>query len=132
MPYTIAWLVHEIVIEIAISGVVSAEDINNLCQDIVALNDQSPCDPLYLLVDINGITRLAVSFYEASQLEGVKTLIQHPKNGWIAYYDVRNPFYSYMLALWNLISKRRTFIFTDRDEAVHFLREKGAPLDPPT
>lgn len=129
MPFTIEWCVPDIVIFVRVFGALTADEINTLGSHIIAFNDQSTYDPLYLLVDVEGIERLELTMDHAIHLPNISALIDHPKGGWIAYYSATHPHFQYMLGLWNQVIRPRNFFFADRAEAVAFLISKGAPLE---
>lgn len=128
MPHEIGWRVDGCVIWVRLYGELTATALDIAAADMVAYIRAATTDPIYMLVDVIGLTKIAIEWNELMNAPNLIELIELETFGWIAYYDNINPYMVYMLEMWNHQTGSHAYMFSDEQEAIAFLRSKGAPL----
>lgn len=128
MPYRIAWLIPDVVIEATTAGTITLDDFNNTCRDLVTEINKSAANAVFVLVDITEASTLDFTVGQLFDSSALDALANHPRLCYVAYFDDRNPYYVMIIQLLLHRSGMKGNIFSHREDALDHLRGLGAPL----
>lgn len=128
MAHTIGWLLPRHIIAVTFLDTVHSVDVENAAQQALAYMNQSLADRVFILADITQVKRIEYTAHTLAHLPGIVALSQHPRYGWTAYFDDKNPFHTIMLTYASKVRADRLRVLHDREAALAFLAQQGAPM----
>jgi hypothetical protein len=117
MPYRVSWYDEEAIVLMEYQGEVTLVDLIHANQSLLDDYLMPAEQPIHILTDVSGMTKIAFSFEAASTNESIVEAANHPMLGEIAYCDRDNPMYR-MMAKAGMDEN----FYANRDEAGAHLR----------
>lgn len=120
MSYTVEWYLAGRIDYVTYSGVLTDDDIITSSSVMLPFLEASP-HPIHALINVTGLTELAVNFAKSINNEVIAQASSHRKLGWVLYFDKANPVYMFMASVKAQTHNERVRFFDSEEEALLFL-----------
>lgn len=122
--YEIGWYTPDQIIQLRAWGGFDEPLLTRVSVAVLALLNCAATGHRHMLIDVGGITHVALPLASLSTIPSHNAVGSHPRLGWVAIYGSSNPFLNMILEYSSQIQSGRTRIFGDQEQALAFLNSK--------
>lgn len=128
MPVEINWYSPQRVIFVRYTGNISADEMQYLAQNALAMLESAPPDIMLVhsLYDFSALEKMPLNLKLAS--DTAAPAYSNPRMGWVAAYGLGNVYVKYLAQMVGQMFKLRYRFFDTQEEAVQFLQSVDMTL----